>query len=94
MCGHRGLELNSDLQTFEVALKPLIRNNYDRIISGLYEGQRSQGGVSDERLRAYEEMNRFLSTFLERVSCGIHHGVLLFFMLFSECARYGLSDQR
>lgn len=32
MCGHRGLELDSDLQVYEMSLTQEFRNNYDKII--------------------------------------------------------------
>ena len=32
MCGHRGLELDSDLQVYEMLLTQEFRNHYDKII--------------------------------------------------------------
>ena len=33
MCGRRGLMLNSDLQTFQIALTRQFRMQYDRILT-------------------------------------------------------------
>ena len=35
MCGHRGLESESDLQTYEVALTTQFREQYDRVLGPL-----------------------------------------------------------
>ena len=67
--GPRGLELNSEIQTYEMSLKSELRNHYNGIVAGMADrGQSLSDGGMIERIRAYEEMNNFLSMFIERVS--------------------------
>lgn len=43
MCGHRGLELDSDLQIYEMSLTQEFRNHYDKILSPLSDEPISVG---------------------------------------------------
>ncbi|XP_074864667.1 meckelin-like [Carettochelys insculpta] len=68
LCPRRGLEANSDIQTFEVLLTDRVRQLYDKITQPLMEGPRGERiGVNlhEQRLRSYYTLNRFLSSFLE-----------------------------
>ncbi|KAL8195036.1 UNVERIFIED_CONTAM: hypothetical protein K2H54_045600 [Gekko kuhli] len=68
LCPLRGLEANSDIQTFEVLLTDRTRALYDRINLPLLEaprGTRIRSGDWDQRLRSYHALNRFLAAFLE-----------------------------
>uniref|UniRef100_K7G8R4 Meckelin n=1 Tax=Pelodiscus sinensis TaxID=13735 RepID=K7G8R4_PELSI len=70
LCPRRGLEANSDIQTFEVFLTDRARQLYDKITQPLVEGPRGERvGVNlrEQRLRSYYTLNRFLSSFLEHV---------------------------
>ncbi|XP_077167098.1 meckelin-like isoform X2 [Paroedura picta] len=68
LCPLRGLEADSDIQTFEVFLTDRTRALYDRINQPLAEapgGARIRSSVQDQRLRSYHSLNRFLASFLE-----------------------------
>ncbi len=43
MCGHRGLEVESDLQTYEISLTTGFRSQFDKILGPLRE-ERAGGG--------------------------------------------------
>lgn len=42
MCGRRGLEVESDLQTYEVALTTAFRDQFDRVLGPL-RAERAEG---------------------------------------------------
>ncbi|XP_067396070.1 meckelin-like [Emydura macquarii macquarii] len=68
LCPLRGLEANSDIQTFEVFLTDRVRQLYDKITQLLTEGPRGERvrvDLHEQRLRSYYTLNRFLSSFLE-----------------------------
>ncbi|XP_050779185.1 meckelin-like isoform X7 [Gopherus flavomarginatus] len=68
LCPLRGLEANSDIQTFEVLLTDRARQLYDKITQPLMEGPRGERvrvNLHEQRLRSYYTLNRFLSSFLE-----------------------------
>ncbi|CAM5151371.1 unnamed protein product [Eretmochelys imbricata] len=68
LCPLRGLEANSDIQTFEVLLTDRARQLYDKITQPLTEGPRGASvrvDLHEQRLRSYYALNRFLSSFLE-----------------------------
>lgn len=77
LCGRRGLVTDSDIQTFELGLSIQFRTLYDNILYPLMaekaaqnrtDANRSRGsdGVSEVSLKAHENMNQFLSLFIER----------------------------
>ena len=49
MCGHRGLELDSDLQVYEMALTEQFRSRYDKIFSLISDDPTSSVGVANRR---------------------------------------------
>ncbi|MEE6500410.1 hypothetical protein FKM82_003772 [Ascaphus truei] len=73
LCPLRGLEPNSESQTFEVLLSDRVREQYDKIMNPLLEAPRGQKGRSEnsplmqQRIKTYYTINRFLSSFLEHV---------------------------
>ncbi|KAJ6657194.1 hypothetical protein lerEdw1_002783 [Lerista edwardsae] len=67
-CALRGLEANSDIQTFEVLLTDRTRVLYDRIAQSSMEAARGTNVRSDlhkQRLKNYYALNHFLVTFFE-----------------------------
>ena len=50
MCGHRGLELDSDLQVYEMSLTQKFRENYEKIVALLNDSVPSVG-VANRRGR-------------------------------------------
>ena len=50
MCGRRGLEVDSELQTYEISLTPAFRTQFDQVLSPIREeraaGRRPGGGAS------------------------------------------------
>ncbi|XP_067853617.1 meckelin-like [Heptranchias perlo] len=71
LCAMRGLEPNTDIQTFEVLISNKVRQQYDRILSPLNEAarvnrtSREDSATLQQNLKAYFTMNKFLSSFLE-----------------------------
>ncbi|KAM3828808.1 meckelin-like [Vipera latastei] len=68
LCPLRGLEANSEVQTFEVLLTDRMRTFYDRILLSLMEHQRglqSRPDLHELRLKGYHALNWFLVSFLE-----------------------------
>ncbi|XP_019391529.1 PREDICTED: meckelin-like isoform X1 [Crocodylus porosus] len=68
LCPLRGLEPNSEIQTFEVFLTDRVRQLYDKITQPFMEvpgGKRCRPDVHEQRLKSYYTLNRFLSSFLE-----------------------------
>ena len=49
MCGHRGLELDSDLQVYKISLTQQFRNHYEKIFSQLSDGPTLPVGVANRR---------------------------------------------
>ena len=46
MCGHRGLELDSDLQVYEMSLTQEFRNHYEKIFSPISDDSTPVGVVT------------------------------------------------
>ncbi|CAN2389238.1 Meckelin (Transmembrane protein 67) [Pristimantis euphronides] len=73
LCPLRGLEPGSELQTFEVLLSERVREQYEKIVQPLMEAPRGPKGVneknpmSQQRMKTYYTVNRFLSCFLDHV---------------------------
>ncbi|XP_070809226.1 meckelin-like [Pituophis catenifer annectens] len=68
LCPLRGLEPNSEVQTFEVFLTDRTRTFYDRILLSLMEHQRglhSRPDLHEQRMKGYHALNWFLVSFLE-----------------------------
>ncbi|XP_013913372.1 PREDICTED: meckelin-like, partial [Thamnophis sirtalis] len=68
LCPLRGLEPNSETQTFEVLLTDQTRRFYDRILLSLMEHQRglhSRPDLHQQRMKGYHALNWFLVSFLE-----------------------------
>ncbi|XP_044284014.1 meckelin-like [Varanus komodoensis] len=68
LCPLRGLEPNSDVQTFEVLLTERMRALYDRVTQSFTEtprGLRAQSDLHEQRLKGYYTLNRFLVSFFE-----------------------------
>ncbi|KAJ8343775.1 hypothetical protein SKAU_G00311040 [Synaphobranchus kaupii] len=71
LCALRGLEPNSDTQTFEVALTDRVRQRLDRIKLSFAEASGARGqhggteGPQEQTTKAYHAMNYFLSSFIE-----------------------------
>ncbi|XP_026575517.1 meckelin-like [Pseudonaja textilis] len=68
LCPLRGLEPNSEVQTFEVLLTDRTRMFYDRILLSLMEHQRglhSRPDLHEQRMKGYHALNWFLVCFLE-----------------------------
>ncbi|KAG7473551.1 hypothetical protein MATL_G00097060 [Megalops atlanticus] len=71
LCALRGLEPNSETQTFEVALTERVRQRLDRILLTMKEASvatHQHGGAEgpqEQITKAYYSMNRFLSSFIE-----------------------------
>ncbi|XP_064169133.1 meckelin-like [Anguilla rostrata] len=74
LCALRGLEPNSDIQTFEIALTDRVRQQLDRIMLSLTEASGAQGQSTgaegpqepqEQTTKAYHAMKYFLSSFLE-----------------------------
>ncbi|XP_036391497.1 meckelin-like [Megalops cyprinoides] len=74
LCALRGLEPNSDTQTFEVALTERVRQRLDRILLPIKEASvatHQHGGAEgpqEQTTKAYYSMNRFLSSFIEHAN--------------------------
>ena len=49
MCGHRGLELDSDLQVYETSLTQQFRNHYEKIFGQLSDTPAIPVGVTNRR---------------------------------------------
>ncbi|XP_053304282.1 meckelin-like [Spea bombifrons] len=73
LCPLRGLEPNSELQTFEVLLSERVREQYEKITEPLLEVSRQQKASKEQnthlqqRIKTYYTINRFLSSFLDHV---------------------------
>ncbi|XP_071496819.1 meckelin-like [Diadema antillarum] len=69
LVGQRGLEPNSDQQTFEILLSSSFRERYNSIVLPLRTPGAARGagaGNSDEKIsEAYVSLNKFLSTFID-----------------------------
>ncbi|KAF6023262.1 TMEM67 [Bugula neritina] len=70
LCAHRGLEPNTDAQTFRMALQPGIRYKYDSIFTGLRQEVQSHTtrDSTDKQfldLSANSKLNKFFSDFLD-----------------------------
>ncbi|KAM8945979.1 meckelin-like [Pelodytes ibericus] len=73
LCPLRGLEPNTDNQTFEVLLSDRVREQYERIMEPIQEVSRRQKAANEknpylqQRVKTYYTINRFLSGFLDHV---------------------------
>ncbi|XP_066570167.1 meckelin isoform X2 [Amia ocellicauda] len=73
LCALRGLEANSDIQTFEFLLTEKVRYQLDRIMlplteaSGIMNRRAGAEGLQEQTMKAFHTMNRFLSSFFEHV---------------------------
>uniref|UniRef100_A0A8C5PZN1 Meckelin n=1 Tax=Leptobrachium leishanense TaxID=445787 RepID=A0A8C5PZN1_9ANUR len=73
LCPLRGLEPNSDNQVFEVLLSDRVCEQYEKIMEPLQEVSRHQKAGSEknsftqQRVKTYYTLNRFLSCFLDHV---------------------------
>ncbi|XP_028665660.1 meckelin-like [Erpetoichthys calabaricus] len=73
LCALRGLEPNSEIQTFEFLLTDKVQWQIERIMQPLSELPRTRlvrndpQGSADQNMKVYYTMNKFLSTFLEHV---------------------------
>lgn len=68
LCPLRGLEANSDIQTFEVLITDRTRALYDRITLSFMEiarGTKIRSDFHEQRLKNYYALNRFLVSFFE-----------------------------
>ncbi|XP_065896707.1 meckelin-like isoform X2 [Dysidea avara] len=86
LCSGRGLLAESEEQLFSVALTAKFQEEYDRILAPIraqraegagvrgVQGQqisRSSGGVSEESVKAYKDMNTFLASFIDHSLAGV-----------------------
>ncbi|XP_030060414.1 meckelin [Microcaecilia unicolor] len=73
LCPLRGLEPNSEVQTFEILLSDRVRQQYDRIRAPLQEIPKRQKSrleddpLLDQRIKTYHTFNLFLAAFIEHV---------------------------
>ena len=67
MTAQRGLQPNSDQQTFEMHVPTLLRAQLDAVLLNVLRGDRGRdgGGPSDAALHGHTTVNRFLCAFLD-----------------------------
>eukprot|EP00047_Mylnosiga_fluctuans_P017394 m.61020 g.61020 ORF g.61020 m.61020 type:complete len:932 (+) comp7058_c0_seq2:5448-8243(+) len=69
MTGHRGLLPNSDLQTFEIHVPAMLRDQLDAVLLNLmydeHGPERARTGVSDKAIHGHRNVNRLLCAFLD-----------------------------
>ncbi|XP_077126973.1 meckelin isoform X4 [Ranitomeya variabilis] len=71
MCSQRGLQPNTDIQTFQISISGRTRAQFDRIHDNFVKNHgptrflRSFTTVSDQSTKAYNTMNKFLSSFID-----------------------------
>ncbi|NXG61020.1 MKS3 protein, partial [Hemiprocne comata] len=73
LCSQRGLLPNTDGQTFQISISRNMRQNYDRIHETLTRKRGparlldSSANTFEQSTRAYNTMNKFLSSFIDHV---------------------------
>lgn len=96
VCGHRGLLLSSDQQTYSFLVPRNVRIVYDKLIASLQQSgvdstaKRGSGlefKFVDQHLErtafAYHNINRFLGAFIDHVNSEFQHYICIFLMLSS-----------
>ncbi|KAK2095519.1 Meckelin [Saguinus oedipus] len=73
LCSQRGLESNTDGQTFQIAISNQMRQHYDRIHETLIRKNdparllSSSASTLEQSIKAYHMMNKFLGSFIDHV---------------------------
>uniref|UniRef100_A0A8C3KAG4 Transmembrane protein 67 n=1 Tax=Calidris pygmaea TaxID=425635 RepID=A0A8C3KAG4_9CHAR len=73
LCSQRGLLPNTDGQTFQISISRKMRLHYDRIHESLTRKRgparllESSANIFEQSTRAYNTMNKFLSSFIDHV---------------------------
>ncbi|XP_063780176.1 meckelin [Pseudophryne corroboree] len=71
MCSQRGLQPNTDIQTFQVSISTRTRVQFDRIHDNLAKNHgpsrliQSTSSMSEQSTKAYHTMNKFLCSFID-----------------------------
>ncbi|KAE8599242.1 hypothetical protein XENTR_v10017114 [Xenopus tropicalis] len=71
LCSQRGLQPNSDIQTFQISISSRARTHFDQIHESLTKRHgpsrlfHTSLSTSDLNTRAYNSMNKFLSSFID-----------------------------
>ncbi|XP_072007644.1 meckelin isoform X2 [Engystomops pustulosus] len=71
MCSQRGLQPNTDIQTFQISISSRTRAQYDRIHDNFMKNRgpsrflHSSTSISEQNTKAYHTMNKFLSSFID-----------------------------
>ncbi|KAM5156696.1 meckelin [Mantella aurantiaca] len=71
MCSQRGLQPNSDIQTFQMSISGRVRTQFDRIHDNLTKNHgpsrflQNSPTASEQSTKAYHTMNKFLSAFID-----------------------------
>ncbi|NWW96197.1 MKS3 protein, partial [Rhynochetos jubatus] len=79
LCSQRGLLPNTDGQTFQISISRKMRLHYDRIHETLARKRgparllESPASTFEQSTRAYNTMNRFLSSFIDHVHKGMDY---------------------
>ncbi|KFP15504.1 Meckelin, partial [Egretta garzetta] len=73
LCSQRGLLPNTDIQTFQISISRKMRMHYDRIHEAITRKRGparlldSSANAFEQSTRAYNTMNKFLSSFIDHV---------------------------
>ncbi|KAG9478738.1 hypothetical protein GDO78_012415 [Eleutherodactylus coqui] len=71
MCSQRGLQPNTDIQTFQMSISSRTRAQFDRIHDNFLKNRgpsrflHSSTSISEQSTKAYHTMNKFLSSFID-----------------------------
>ncbi|XP_056378292.1 meckelin isoform X2 [Hyla sarda] len=71
MCSQRGLQPNTDIQTFQMSISSRTRAQFDRIHDNFLKNRgpsrflHSSTTISEQSNKAYHTMNKFLSSFID-----------------------------
>ncbi|XP_075682080.1 meckelin isoform X2 [Rhinoderma darwinii] len=71
MCSQRGLQPNTDIQTFQISISSRTRTQFDRINDNFIKNHgpsrflHSSSAISEQSTKAYHTMNKFLSSFID-----------------------------
>ncbi|XP_069813490.1 meckelin [Dendropsophus ebraccatus] len=71
MCSQRGLQPNTDIQTFQISISSRTRAQFDRIHDNFLRNRgpsrflHSSTTISEQSTKAYHTMNKFLSSFID-----------------------------
>ncbi|XP_068093747.1 meckelin isoform X2 [Hyperolius riggenbachi] len=71
MCSQRGLQPNTDIQTFQISISGRARTQFDRIHDNLTRNRgpsrflHNSPTASEQSTKAYHTMNKFLSSFID-----------------------------